>query len=120
MAAAQPRTNRVTAADLLASDAHLQRLVHLLQGYEPERIILFGSRARGAADEYSDYDVVVITCTDRPFIDRLRDVVPYLVEFGRAADVLVYTPEEFDRMRNIGLGWIIHQEGVVLYERHPD
>ena len=99
-----------------AADPELGRLVELLKGYGPERIILFGSRARGEADEYSDYDVVLIKRTDRPFLDRLRDVVPYLVEFGRA-EVLVYTPEEWEAMRDSGLGWIVRQQGVVLYAK---
>jgi predicted nucleotidyltransferase len=64
----------------LAQDPHLERLVCLLQRYEPDQIILFGSRARGEADAYSDYDVIVIKRTDRPFLERLRDMVPYLVE----------------------------------------
>ena len=101
----------------LIADPHLQTLVRLLQRYEPERIILFGSRARGEADEHSDYDIVVIKRTERPFLDRLQDMVPYLVEFGRPAEILVYTPEEFERMREIGLGWVVHREGVLLYER---
>ena len=102
------------------ADPYLHKLVRLLQPYEPDRIILFGSRARGDADEYSDYDVIVIKRTDRPFLDRLRDMVPYLVAFDRAAEILVYTPEEFDRMRETGLGWLVRQEGVVLYERCSD
>ena len=101
-------------------DRHLTKLVQMLRRYEPERIILFGSRARGEADEYSDYDVLVIKRTKRPFLDRLRDMVPYLVEFDRPADILVYTPEEFERMRETGLGWVVQQEGVLLYERPSD
>lgn len=73
-----------------------------------------------ASVEYSDYDLLVIKRTERPFLDRLRDMVPYLVQFDRPADVLVYTPEEFERMGETGLGWVIHKEGVVLYERSPD
>ena len=98
-------------------DPRLGELVRLLKRYEPERIILFGSRTRGDADEYSDYDIIVIKRTDKPFLERLRDMVPYLMEFDRPAEVLVYTPEEYERMRETGLGWIAHNEGVVLYER---
>ncbi|MFH1927488.1 MAG: nucleotidyltransferase domain-containing protein [Chloroflexota bacterium] len=98
----------------------MDKLVRLLQPYEPERIILFGSQARGEADIYSDYDVIVIKRTDRPFLERLRDMVPYLVEFDRPAEILVYTPEEFAQMGEIGLGWVIQKEGVILYERGRD
>ncbi|RJR33274.1 MAG: nucleotidyltransferase domain-containing protein [Deltaproteobacteria bacterium] len=55
----------------MPADPLLEKLVNLLKPYEPERIILFGSRARGEGDEYSDYDVVVIKATDQPFLERL-------------------------------------------------
>jgi len=103
----------------LATDSGLDEIVRLLLRYEPERIILFGSRARGDADEYSDYDLIVIKRTTRPFLERLRDMVPYLVEFGHPAEILVYTPEEFERMRETGLGWVVAREGVTVYERRP-
>jgi predicted nucleotidyltransferase len=103
-----------------AFDPYLDKVVNLLKDYEPERIILFGSRARGEADQYSDYDLVVIKHTDRPFLERLKDMVPYLAAFDRPAEILVYTPDEFERMRETGLGWMIHKEGIVLYERSSD
>jgi hypothetical protein len=28
----------------------------------------------------------------------------------------VYTPEEFEQMRETGLGWVVQKEGIVLYE----
>ena len=102
---------------VLVADPRLDEIVRLLQRYEPEQIILFGSRARGDADEHSDYDLIVIKRTRRPFLERLRDMVPYLVEFGRPAEILVYTPDEFERMRETGLGWLVRREGVTLYER---
>src|SRR5206468_5424429 len=99
------------------TDPYLDEIVRVLKAYDPERLILFGSRARGEADEYSDYDLMVIKCTDRPFLDRLRDMVPYLRQITRPADILVYTPEEFACMGETGLGWVVRQEGVTLYER---
>ena len=101
------------------TDPYLDEIVVILKPYDPERIILFGSRARGEADEHSDYDLIIIKRTDRPFLDRLHDMVPYLREITRPADILVYTPEEFERMGETGLGWIVRQEGVTLYERLP-
>ena len=98
-------------------DAYLCEIVRVLLPYEPERILLFGSRARGDADAHSDYDLIVIKRTERPFLERMRDMVPYLVKLARPADILVYTPEEFERMLEPGLGWVARQEGVTLYER---
>jgi predicted nucleotidyltransferase len=101
----------------ILSDPALEKLVELLKQYEPEQIILFGSRARAEADEFSDYDLIVIKRTERPFLERLQDMVPYLVAFEHPAEILVYTPEEFTRMGETGLGWVVKQEGIVLYER---
>ena len=56
-------------------DPHLAKLVSLLKRYEPEQIILFGSRARGDADEYSDYDIIVIKRMDKPFLERQAGAV---------------------------------------------
>jgi predicted nucleotidyltransferase len=101
-------------------DKYLDNLVNILLRYEPERIILFGSRARGDADEYSDYDIIVIKRTERLFLDRLIDMVDYIVEFGRPAEILVYTPEEFQRMQDTDLGFMVQKEGIILYENTLD
>jgi predicted nucleotidyltransferase len=98
-------------------DPALDKLVRLLQSYKPERIILFGSRARGEADEYSDYDLIVIKKTSRSFLQRLEDMVPFLAAFDHPAEILVYTPEEFEQLSDVGFGWMIKQEGVTIYER---
>lgn len=63
--------------------------------YGPERIYLFGSWARGEADELSDIDLVVIKPTSTPFLERLREVARLLPSQIGAVDVFVYTPEEF-------------------------
>jgi predicted nucleotidyltransferase len=101
----------------MVDDPYIDEIVAILQPYDPECIILFGSRARGQADAWSDYDLIVIKRTERSFVERLQDMVPYLVQFKYPADILVYTPEEFDGMQDTGLGWMVRQEGVTVYER---
>jgi hypothetical protein len=44
-------------------------------------------------------------------------MILYFVQLTHPADIFVYTPEEFDRMGEVGLGWGVRQEGVTLYER---
>ncbi|MEW6718214.1 MAG: nucleotidyltransferase domain-containing protein [Chloroflexota bacterium] len=100
----------------ITHDPNIEKIVRILKSYNPERIILFGSRARGEADDYSDYDLIIIKRTTRTFLERLRDMVPYLMEFEFPAEILVYTPEEFNQMGETGLGWLVRREGVVLYE----
>lgn len=86
--------------------------------YEPERIYLFGSWATGEADELSDIDLVVIKQTPAPFFDRLREVSRLLPLESGAVDILVYTPEEFARMKADGNAFAetVEEEGVVVYD----
>ena len=58
---------------------------------------MFGSVARGEADEWSDLDLVVIADTERTFFERFRDFAA-LYEARPRLDLLVYTPAEFERM----------------------
>ena len=94
----------------------INELVKKLEAYEPEQVFLFGSWARGEADEVSDIDLIIIKPTDEDFFDRIRTVMRLLNHPG-AVDVLVYTPEEFKRMRKAGNAFIemILEEGVLLY-----
>ncbi len=84
--------------------------------YDPDRIILFGSHARG--EPAADIDVVIIKDTADRFLDRLRDV------YGRwtipvAVDILVYTPSEWARMIDEERGFILRvlREGREIYVR---
>ena len=95
-------------------------LVDALRAYEPESVYLFGSWARGEADELSDLDLVVIKTTSAPFFDRLREVAKLLPTGMGSLDVLVYTPEEFAAMRRDGNAFaeMIAEEARLIYARH--
>lgn len=88
----------------------------LVEKYGPiEKIILFGSQARGDVDEYSDIDLIIIKKTDKPFIQRLVEVPSLPIH----ADVFVYTPEEFERMKENENPFITSalKDAKTLYER---
>ena len=73
----------------------------LIAQFAPMRIILFGSQARGTADEHSDVDLLVVC----PVAGRKRDLMVAmdraLSGLGIARDVIVLTPEEYERDRHI-------------------
>ncbi len=98
-------------------EARLQRVVDALRAYEPESVYLFGSWARGEADALSDLDFVIIKRTTDPFFDRLREVARLLPADAGGVDILVYTPEEFQRMREDGNAFaeMIEEEGVLVH-----
>jgi predicted nucleotidyltransferase len=75
----------------------MQRLVDVAQ---PERIILFGSAARGDMGPHSDVDLLVV---QRGEFDQSRlvgDISLHVHGVGQAVDVLVVTPEQVERYRH--------------------
>ncbi len=107
-----------TAADL-AQDAVLSEIVRrLVKAYQPERIYLFGSLARGERAPDSDYDLLVIVPDHSP-PERRRSRLAYQVLRGTgvAADVLVWTRQAFETRRCLrsSLPYTIAGEGKLLY-----
>lgn len=97
----------------------LKRWETLLKTYYlPEKIILFGSMASGKTEEWSDVDLVIIKNTDKPFLDRIKDVL-LLLKPQVGLDVLVYTPQEFEKLSSASLFFKeeVDKKGVVVYER---
>ncbi len=100
----------------------LKRAIECIKKYDPEKIILFGSYARGEIDEYSDMDFVVIKKTDKRFLERLIEVTKLIdSDLGRV-DVFVYTPEEFEDMIKTANPFILQvlKEGKVVYESEKE
>jgi predicted nucleotidyltransferase len=91
--------------------------VDILRARGVEKVILFGSLARGDVGSYSDIDLIVVEKTERRFLDRLDGV--YSAVLPRLGlDLLVYTPEEFEAMsRSISFVKKALSEGKVLYEK---
>ncbi len=90
----------------------------LVEQFAPTRIILFGSQACGTADDRSDVDLLVVC----PVTGRKRDLMVAmdraLSGLGIARDVIVLTPEEYERSRHIP-GTVARPaalEGRVLYD----
>lgn len=68
----------------------------LIANYRPEKVILFGSAARGEAGEESDVDFLVIKQTGETFHNRMVEARKS-VQTNRPMDVIVYTPDELNR-----------------------
>ncbi len=81
-------------------DALLQELVRrVVAAASPERIILFGSGARGDATPESDLDLLVVKA-DVPHRRRLaQEIYRHLVGVPVPVDVVVYTPDDLERFR---------------------
>lgn len=80
-----------------------------------QRVILFGSLAHAAATARSDVDLIVIQDTSKPFMARLDEFYRLLVP-RVAADILVYTPEEWETLSSTRpFLRRVNREGKVLY-----
>jgi len=91
-------------------------LPRLRQLYAPQLVIAFGSRARGDALLDSDVDLLIVSERFRqmPFLDRASSVAVDL-DLPFAADLLCYTPEEFERKREeYGVVSLAVEEGITL------
>ena len=90
----------------------------LVRRLHPERIYLFGSRARGQATEASDIDLLVVVPTsDLP--RQRRESASYDLLWGIAVpiDVIVLTRDEFERSRRVktSLASVVASEGQVVH-----
>ena len=120
-------TNKIPGSNLdaLGINAMTAAMVERLVGeFNPLKIMLFGSRARGNANSSSDIDVLVVL-PDFPASQKrdkrvavrrvLQDVFDVALDF----DVMVSTPQEIERIGHVP-GWLLHEalrEGKVLHER---
>ncbi len=85
--------------------------------YNPEKIYLFGSRARGDFNEDSDYDLLLIVKeSNLNRLDRMTEARDALSGLGISADVFVYTVKEFDEWKNdfSSIPEIVSREGQEL------
>ncbi|WP_447972361.1 nucleotidyltransferase domain-containing protein [Nitrospira sp. Kam-Ns4a] len=90
----------------------------LVEACRPERIYLFGSRARGEAGPDSDYDIlVVVSASDQPGHRRDQAAYRALAGVGAAKDVMVLTREEFDSRTGVvcSLPATVLREGRLVY-----
>jgi predicted nucleotidyltransferase len=83
---------------------------------EISKVISFGSYASGRRDLFTDLDLIVIMETDKDFIRRTADLYRILKR-NVDLDLLVYTPEEFNKMKEGSFLRKALQYGQVIYEK---
>jgi len=94
--------------------------LRLVRRFRPNKVILFGSQARGNADPKSDVDLLVVCpLSGRRRREMMVEMDLALNGLGIARDIIILTPEEYERDREIP-GTIARPaflEGRVLYDR---
>ena len=92
----------------------------IVRGFRPDRIVLFGSQARGGALRDSDVDLLVVL----PNVEHRRraaaKIHTALLGIPLGKDVIVVTPEDVQRLADV-VGTVIHpalREGRTIYVHH--
>jgi len=98
-------------------EQELKRIIPILIKLGAEKIILFGSLAKGNVHKSSDFDLFIVMDTDKDFMERLDEV--YKACNPRVAvDFFVYTPKEIeDGLVSPVLLKEIQKHGRVIYEK---
>lgn len=103
---------------MLTEETKTEIKSRLLKKFKLKKIILFGSQARGTADNKSDIDLLIISSdfTDRYKI--MREIRRSLLQLDYAFDILTITPEEYDRDKNIPgtIARYASKDGIIIYE----
>jgi predicted nucleotidyltransferase len=87
---------RAERAALLKEE--VERLIQALIALGAKKVYQFGSLTRRPPDLFADVDLLAVMESDEPFVQRLPRIYMALRP-EVAADILVYTPEEFEEMR---------------------
>jgi len=89
----------------------------IIEKYKPEKIILFGSAARGERNLDSDADFLIIK-KETPLYgaDRIREL-SRLIDRNIPIDLFIYRPEEFEKRLEMGDPFLksVLREGKILY-----
>ena len=104
----------------MSQAGEIQEMVRKIsERFAPDKIILFGSHARGEGKDDSDVDLLVLFAElDNPR-RRANELYAALAGSPLSKDIVVSTTKRFERYRNVvnTVYWPAAREGKVLYER---
>ena len=103
-----------------ASETFIPIMVdRIVEGFQPSRLVLFGSHARGTTTESSDVDLLVILSNVSDKRDKAIEIRRALGDLPVCKDTVIATPEEVTCRGHL-VGTVLRsalREGNVLYER---
>ena len=91
----------------------------IVEGFDPERIVLFGSLARGDVHRWSDVDLLVVMPDGTDRRETAVAMLGAVGTMGTAKDIVVTTPDEIARRGHV-TGTVLRaalREGKVVHER---
>lgn len=102
---------------MFSTKSKINKIVENIKPYNPDKVILFGSRAWGKPHRDSDFDLMVIKNTREKYSTRFCKVRKLLRNFGESFDIIVMTPDEIRDRKKINDLFVknILKNGKVIY-----
>ena len=97
-------------------ESELPRIVEELKALGASLIVLFGSYAQGRRDLFTDLDIIAVMESETSFVMRQGEMYSRL-RLKVEADILVYTPSEFEEMKQRPFVRHALKTGTVLYAK---
>ncbi|HQH71183.1 MAG TPA: nucleotidyltransferase domain-containing protein [bacterium] len=97
----------------------LDELIHrVVSRFHPQKIILFGSHAKGISNPDSDLDLLIVMEVEGSVRQKANEIDRLMADRAIPMDFVVLTPSQYERQKH-RIGTIVGQadkEGKVLYE----
>jgi len=105
----------------------LKQIIKDLNPYQPDKVILYGSYAKGNPKKESDIDLLIIKKTDKDYFENVREICQLLrpkkyygtSKYIKGIDPIIYTPSQIKKRIMINDFFIkdILKEGKIIYEK---
>ena len=105
---------------MLIDKSTISNLVYrIAANLNPDKIFLFGSYAKGEANDDSDIDLLIVKDTSEPKYKRSIEIQRLLIGSKLPVDIVVYTNDEFEKERLINYSFVNSaiQGAQLMYER---
>lgn len=106
-------------AHIIKSRTLKEILSRIVKTLSPDKVVLFGSAARGENRPESDLDLLIIKESNEPRYRRAIPVYQALCDIMIPMDIIVYTPSEVEEWSRVKQAFVTTalREGKVLYEK---
>jgi predicted nucleotidyltransferase len=113
-------TVKAVPAEIQADPAIAEIVRRLVEAVDPDKLILFGSRAAGRPSEPGDYDILIVKDSPLSPYQRLKPAYAALWRVGVPVDLLWYAPAELDYWAGVSMHVATQasRNGVVIYARN--
>jgi len=104
----------------MLTEKEIKKLVEkIVSRIRPDKVMVFGSYAKGLATYKSDLDLFIIKDTHLPMSHRDEEIRPFLSNLITGVDVHVYTPEEVEEYGSEEYSFVhsVLKTGKIIYEQ---